>query len=515
MTGQRQAQMGQTFFALNTLGNAPEYHNFDTARQQNKAPRPQKNINNRWQPYPIRGTQDSRQHEPEPHAQLLPQPRFQAYPPDLYINQNFVPPGPAPEANYEMASTLGAGGIQYGRQSMQMTMGPASVAPPPSTYLHQPRMASYPPYDNVILPPMQAAAGFDAPVMQAQLHALPEGVKYWPALHSLKDLQVPIMPQYPPAPSMAQSQMQATSYDQHFDWGLMDQASSECAAEGSSVQRTKRKAVDSDEAVRKKQQKNPRIRPDNDPEFQQVVKNGKVLYKCLKEQCGEMYLKESSVREHKQTNKHQKRSNRLPCLGCGHYFSRSDGLKRHANSEQCSKNQQKTYAVAPTNVATGTFMVSPPVNVPQGPFTFQGTGLAAQQAPPPFVIEPDFSSGPATQPVVQTPRLNSMTHKATSFAQDTLSLPDVQSSVQAPHEQRPTSHQPSGVPLTPIIDQEWENDMDLFGSPVSLALPGHGDSALDSVAPAPSTSQFDASESYWDWYKRLEQPVHGDLASIY
>ncbi|KAG2043996.1 hypothetical protein BDR03DRAFT_940486 [Suillus americanus] len=234
-----------------------------------------------------------------------------------------------------MSSTFGAGGIQYG-QSMQMAMGLASVIPPPNTYTysHQPCMASCPPYDNMIPPPVQAAAGFDAPVIQAQLPALPEGVKM-------------------------QSQMQATTCDQHFDQGVVHQASSKFAAEGSSVQRTKCKAVDSDRAVRKKQQKNPRIHPDNDPEFQQVVKEGKVMYRCLKEQCVEIYLKESSVHKHKQTNRHQKRYNRLPCLGCGHYFSRSDGLKRHAESKKCSKNQEQSCVVPPVSWATGTFAVSP------------------------------------------------------------------------------------------------------------------------------------------------------------
>ncbi|KAG1878971.1 hypothetical protein F4604DRAFT_583309 [Suillus subluteus] len=512
MTNQRQAQMGPNFFALKTLDNAPEYHNFETARQRNKTPRPQ---NHRWQPYPIRGTQDFRQHEPELHAQLLPQPRFQAYPPDLYINQNFVPPGPAPKADYDISSTFGAGGIQYG-QSMQMTVGPASVAPPPNTYSHQPCMASFPPYDSMIPPSVQAAAIFDAPVMQAQLPALPEGVKHWPALHSLKDLQAPIMQQHPPA-SVMQSQIQATSCDQRFDQGIAHQVSSKCTAEGSSVQRTKRKAVNSDGVVRKKQQKNPRIRPGNDPEFQRVVKEGKVMYKCLKEHCVEIYLKECSVHEHKQTNRHQKRSNRLPCLGCGHYFSRSDGLKRHAKSDQCSRNQEKSCVVPSANLATGTFAISPPVNVPQGPPTFQRTGpeQAAQQIPPPFVPESNFFPDSAVQPVVQAPKLNSTTQKVTPFTQNILSLPDVGSSVQAPHEQRYTPHQPSGMPLVPITDQEGEDDMSLFGSPVSLAIPDHGHSALDSVVPAPSTSQFDAAESYWDWYKRLEQPVHGDFASMY
>lgn len=492
MTDQSQTQMGPNSFALKTLDNAPEYHKFDTARQRNKAPRPQKNVDRRWQPYPIRGTQDFRQHEPELHSQLLPQPLFQVYPPDLYINQNFFPPGPAPKADYEMSSTFGAGGIQYG-QSMQMAMGLASVIPPPNTYTysHQPCMASCPPYDNMIPPPVQAAAGFDAPVIQAQLPALPEGVKM-------------------------QSQMQATTCDQHFDQGVVHQASSKFAAEGSSVQRTKRKAVDSDRAVRKKQQKNPRIHPDNDPEFQQVVKEGKVMYRCLKEQCVEIYLKESSVHKHKQTNRHQKRYNRLPCLGCGHYFSRSDGLKRHAESKKCSKNQEQSCVVPPVSWATGTFAVSPPVNVPQGPSTFQGTGIgqAAQQTPPPFVPESNFFSGPTAQPVVHAPKLNSMTQKVTPFAQNILPLPNVGSSVQI-HEQHSTPHQPSGMPLVPITDQEGEGDMNLFCSPVSLALPDHGYSALDSVGPAPSTSQFDVLESYWDWYKRLEQPVSGDFASIY
>lgn len=512
MTNQRQDQMVQTSFISNTLDNAPEYHNFDTARQRNKAPRPQKNVNNRWQPYPIGGTQDFRQHEPEPHAQLLPQPRFQAYPPDLYINQNIVPIGSAPKADYEMASTFSAGGIQYG-QSMQTIAGPGGVAHPPNTYSHQSCVASCPPHNSTIPLLVQEATSFDAPVTQAQLSAFPNGVEHWLALHSPENLQAPIMQQYLPAPSVVQSQMQGTSCDQRFDQNLVHQASSKYAAEGSSVQSIKCKAVIGDGVERTKQQKNTRIHPDNDPEFQQVIKDGQIVYQCLKEQCAEIYLKESSVHQHKQTNRHQMRSNRLLCLDCGHYFSRSDGLKRHARSKQCSKNQEKSCVIPPANLATGTFAVSPPVNISQGPRT--GLEQEAQQTPPPFVPKSNFLSGHTAQPIVQDPSLNSMTQKVTLFTQNILSLPYVGSSAQVPHEQRSTPHQRSGAPLVPITDQEREGDMDLFGSPVSLAFPGHEYSALDSVVPVPSTSQFDASEAYWDWYKRLEQPVHGDLASIY
>jgi hypothetical protein len=174
----------------------------------------------------------------------------------LYINQNFALPGPAPKADYEMTSTFGAGGI-LGPQSMQMAIGPASV--PPFTNTQH--------YDNMIPRSVQAAFDFDAPVMQTQLPALPEGATHWPASHSLKDHQVPTMLQYPPAPSTVQYQMQATSYGQGNDQGLVDQALSERAAEGCSVQRTERKAVDSDRAVQMKQQRNTRIRPDEDPEF--------------------------------------------------------------------------------------------------------------------------------------------------------------------------------------------------------------------------------------------------------
>jgi hypothetical protein len=101
----------------------------------------------------------------------------------LYINKNFGPSGLAPKADYETTSTLGAGGI-LGPQSMQMMIEPPSVAP--ST---------------------------DAPVMQAQLPALPEEATHWPAFHSLKDLQATIMPQNPPAPSMVQQKQTRTCPD--------------------------------------------------------------------------------------------------------------------------------------------------------------------------------------------------------------------------------------------------------------------------------------------------------------
>lgn len=369
MTDQRQAQMGQTFFALNTLDNAPEYHNFSTAYRRNKTPHPQKYVNRRWEPYTIWGTQDFRQHEPETYVQLLPQPRFQACPSELYSNQTFVPPGPAPKGDYKVASTSGAGNT-HRQQSMQMMMVPANGVPPPNTYSP---------------PPVHAATIFDAEVVEAQLNALTEGVKHWPDLHSLKGLQAPIMQQYPPVPSVVQSQIQVTSCDHYFDQGL------------------KRKAVDSDGAVQQKKQKKPRTHPDDDPEFQRVIRDGEVIYRCLKEQCVDVYLKEGSVYKHKQTNKHQKRSDRLLCQGCGHHFSRSDALRRHAKSEQCSKNQTKFSVVAPTELAS------------------------------------------------------------------------------------------------------------------TLALPGrYSSTSLDSLIRAPeSTSEFDASQSFLDWYKRLEQPLCGDLASIF
>ncbi|KAG1748062.1 hypothetical protein EDB19DRAFT_1945659 [Suillus lakei] len=489
MIDQHTAQMGQTFFTSNTLVNATKYenHNFGTAHQSNKAPRPQQNVDTQRQPSPIRRTQDFYHHQPGNQFQLQPQlqsqPRFRPYPPPMYMNQNRVAHGPAP-----------------------------------TTYLHQPCMTSYPPYDYPIPPQAQpVAAAFHAPVMQAQLPALPEGVKHWLAAHSQEEIQALIMQHFPPAPFMVQSQIQATGYDQHFDQGIVHQVPSEGTIKGNSnsVRPTKRKAVDSDGAARKK-----RIRPDDDPGFQRVVQDGEIKFQCLKEQCAKICLKEGSVHEHKGSNKHQNRSNRLLCPGCGHYFSRGDGLKRHAESEQCAKNQEKSKisaqtscAVAPANLAASTFVVQPSVSVPQGQFTFKGTRPATQQAPRPSVIGPNFSPGPAAQPVVDAPGLNSMTQKVTPFpvfAQNSLSLPDLRSSVQVPH-------QPSGVLPIPITAQEGEGDTDLFGSPVSLALPDHGYSALGAGVHTPSTSQFDAPEpeSYWDWCKRLEQPIQGDLALIY
>ncbi|KAG1721070.1 hypothetical protein EDB19DRAFT_535333 [Suillus lakei] len=270
--------------------------------------------------------------------------------------------------------------------------------------------------------------------MQAQLPPLPEEVKRWLASHSQEEIQALIMQQCPPAPSMVQPQMQATGYDQHVD--LVHQAPSEMAVErnSNSVRRTKRKAVDSGVAARKK-----RIRPDDDPEFKRVVQDGEIKFQCLKEQCAGICLKEGSVHEHKGSNKHQNRSNRLLCPDCGHYFSRGDGLKRHAESKQCAKNQEKSKisaqtfcAVTPVNLATSTFVAQTSVSVPQGPFTFKGIRLATQQALPSSVTEPKFSSA-AAQPVVEVPRLNSMTQKVTPFpvfAQNSLSLPDLRSSVQ-------------------------------------------------------------------------------------
>jgi hypothetical protein len=57
---------------------------------------------------------------------------------------------------------------------------------------------------QMMIEPASVAPSTDAPVMQAQLPALPEEATHWPAFHSLKDLQATIVPQNPPAPSMVQ-----------------------------------------------------------------------------------------------------------------------------------------------------------------------------------------------------------------------------------------------------------------------------------------------------------------------
>ncbi|KAG2743887.1 hypothetical protein P692DRAFT_20878062 [Suillus brevipes Sb2] len=262
----------------------------------------------------------------------------------------------------------------------------------------------------------------DAPVMQAQLPTLPEDATHWPAFHLPKDLQATIMPQNPMVQSM------------------------------------KRKVVGADE-----EEKQPRICPDEDPEFQMVIKDGAKLYR-----------------------------------------------------NQKKRNQKKSHGFAAADLATSNFAVPPTINLPQGPFTYQGTGPAAQQAPPSFVLESNFSSGPAVQPVIQAPRPNSMTHEVTPFAEDIIppeAPPDVRFSAQAPDEQYSTTipHQPSSVPLLPIAA---EGGIDLFGSPVSVAPASHvySESALDSLV-LPSSSRFAAAEAYWK--KKLEELIHespNDLA---
>lgn len=184
-------------------------------------------------------------------------------------------------------------------------------------------------------------------------------------------------------------------------------------------------------------------------------------------------------------------------------FSRSDVLKRHVDSvKQCSRNQKKSHGFAAANLATSNFAVPPPAILPQG------TGPAAQQASSSFVFESNFSSGPAVQPAIPAPRPNSMTHEVQPFAEDIIppeAPPDVRFSAQAPDEQHSTTtpHQPSGVPLLPIVA---EGGIDLFGSPVSVAPASqvYSDSALDSLVLAPS-SRLAAEEN---WAKILEQLVH-------
>ncbi|KAG2066300.1 hypothetical protein BDR04DRAFT_94991 [Suillus decipiens] len=109
-----------------------------------------------------------------------------------------------------------------------------------------------------------------------------------------------------------------------------------------------------------------------------------------------------------------------------------------------------------------------PVNVPKEPLIFQRTVPAASK---PVCTQSNFSSGPAAQPVVQSPGLNSMTHKVTPFAQSVLSFPAMRSSEQAPREQRSTPHQPPGVPLMPINDQQGEVTWTFLGHWALLSSP--------------------------------------------
>jgi hypothetical protein len=100
-----------------------------------------------------------------------------------------------------------------------------------------------------------------------------------------------------------------------------------------------------------------------------------------------------------------------------------------------------------------------------------------------------------------------MTHEVTPFAEDIIppeAPPDVRFSAQAPDEQHTTPHQPSGVPLLPIVA---EGGIDLFGSPVSVAPASHvySESALDSLVLPPS-SRFAAAEAYWK--KKLEELIY-------
>ncbi|KAG1725396.1 hypothetical protein EDB19DRAFT_1947344, partial [Suillus lakei] len=225
---------------------------------------------------------------------------------------------------------------------------------------------------------------------------------------------------------MVQPQMQATGYDQHFDQGLVHQAPSEGAVEGnsSSVRPTKRKAVDSGG------------RQERSAFALMTIQNLNESFRTEK-----LTYTSTRVRINIRT------AQTVCCAQTVATILVAVRLKRHAESKQCAKNQEKSKisaqtfcAVAPVNLATSTFVAQTSVSVPQGPFTFKGTRLATQQALPSSVTEPKFSSATA-QPVVEVPRLNSMTQKVTPFpvfAQNSLSLPDLRSSVQVPN-------QPSGV----------------------------------------------------------------------
>ncbi|KAG2148955.1 hypothetical protein DEU56DRAFT_978182 [Suillus clintonianus] len=475
--------MDQSFSSSSALYNEHEYENlnFGTA------------VDNRWHQF-----QNQQENLPKPQPEL--QPGFGMYPPEMY--QNRVALGPAPNVDYGMAPMFGAGGAQYGQQQygqpyLQNMMRPASLAPLPNTYVPQSGMVmgpnppqhyggyapgpqamgvmpSYsPPVQTTFAPVMTANSGvagslpqvraaasaFDVPVVQAQLPGPSEAVNNYLASHTLEELQALMMQQHP-------------GHNQHFDQRLMPQLPSEGATEGGSVRRTtkgkgKGKAVNGNGAARKTTPRQRCIPPEDDPEFEQKLDDGVIKYKCLRRHCTEDLLKRSSVREHKKSNIHNQRNNHLLCLACGSYFSRSDGLSRHAKSKQCARNQEK-------KMFASTSAAPLPVTEPQWRSTFKGKTRETQASPPSVVNGPNFASGSGAQPIVQTPRLNSVTNNASSFpvfAQDTISLTDALFNVQAPHIPHSTPHYSSDVPPMPVtaqdfsIFEEGEEDTDLFGSP--------------------------------------------------
>ncbi|KAG1763661.1 hypothetical protein EV702DRAFT_1157211 [Suillus placidus] len=141
-----------------------------------------------------------------------------------------------------------------------------------------------------------------------------------------------------------------------------------------------------------------------------VFQNGKLMYQCRRPQCNGKVIKESSVFNHKQTNKHQKRLPPLPCFDCGDHFSRSDALGRHVDSGKCLRNQAKAKKlsqspIVPAAWSTRTCVATTPVTMPQGPFNFEAPGpsmssVSYHTVTPPMPTRAEkFLSAPAQLPV--------------------------------------------------------------------------------------------------------------------
>ncbi|KAG1730515.1 uncharacterized protein EDB91DRAFT_1085391 [Suillus paluster] len=428
------------------------------------------------------------QNEPQPHPQS--QPYFPLYPPEMYGN---VATGSAPNAGYQMANPAFDAGIPAyihplattypSQQPFQPSHYPHPVLPPhvysgyaPPTQPTNVATSYAPPIQagiapavavrpRVAIPRLQqaVAAAPEASATQPQPPAAPQDVinqllnSYTPeqiatfiaAAQHVYGTDTQVSGASSPAPYGMLPQIQVTDYNQHVGPSnrFMPQVAS-VGSSGGTVQRGKRKAVDSNGGRVPK--RNSRIPANQDPDFRYFdTREGKHRYQCQRVQCGGKVMQGSNVHKHRESNKHQGRSDHLPCATCGKFFSRSDSRSRHIASGTCDRDQARAEALrasAPTTLTTSSFASLPPTTVPSGEFTFQVAGPAMnsvpQQAPPMPVVAHNFPYTPAAQ-FTARPAPSSVTQQAPFpvIAHDFSFLPTTQSSVQAPPEPSSVTHQ--------------------------------------------------------------------------
>ncbi|KAG2122218.1 hypothetical protein DEU56DRAFT_76951 [Suillus clintonianus] len=312
-------------------------------------------------------------------SQDEPQPQLQHAEPvpfDMYADSSqYAPPGPAPTAHGMATAVFDAGMAQYGQPPLmpdmtgpvavppfaahfpqsQMVPGPLydhSIPPPFAPYFPQPQMAPGPLYDPSIPPPFQPY--FAQPQMTpgplydpsipppfephfAQPQMVP-GLLYDPSIPPPFENYFPqsqMMPGpshhpfAPPPCGMYLPQPSGTSNG----YPIPPPQSYDGYAAGPQFMGFMPYYYPS---PRKTLRKRQRLDYDAPPNFQRVVKRGKVEYKCLLKQCKKTdSMNKGSMLKHIDSKTHSGRTGQHLCEYCGKDLSRSDSLNRHYKS--CSK----------------------------------------------------------------------------------------------------------------------------------------------------------------------------------